>query len=306
MSSIPTSWELASLVCKFLIYIGVASIAGGSYCLWQFSDRSKLSLHRILSYILIGSLIGFQGVVANFLIQVGLINDNGFAGMFDWGMASLLLGAQLGDVTLYRLIGFVIVLLSCLFSLRRVTHLTRAPNQNFYGLIIAIHFFALLVISSSFRLAGHVSVLSIVPQIGIVIHVTAFALWIGSLYPLYKFTESSDLNFLRLIMKRFGDYAIVILALLVASGLIMILELLESPSELISSPYGWAFLSKLSLVVIIVGIAAANKLIFVPIIATQTDTRKLASSIRWEMLIASLILMLTSYFSTIVGPANPM
>jgi len=306
MSSIPTSWELASLVCKFLVYIGVASIAGGSYCLWQFSDHSKATLHRNLSYIFIGSLIGFQGVVANFLIQIGLINDNGLVGMFDWGMGSLLLGVQLGVVTFYRLTGFVIVLLSCLFFFRRITYSTRAPDQNFYRVLIAIHFFALLVISSSFRLAGHVSVLSIVPQIGIVIHVTVFALWIGSLYPLYKMTESRDMKFLQLCMKRFGDYAIGILILLGISGLVMILELLESPSELFTSPYGRAFLSKLSLVVILVSIAAANKLIFVPVIATETDSRKLASSIRWEMLVASVILLVTSYFSTIVGPVGPM
>ena len=111
MFMLPSSWELASLVCKLLLYFGAASIAGGSLCLWQFSDGRRGTVHGNLIYMISGALIGFQAVILNFLLQVGLVNDDGISGMFDWSMAAILLDTQLGDVTFYRLAGFVLALI---------------------------------------------------------------------------------------------------------------------------------------------------------------------------------------------------
>ncbi len=117
---LPTSWELASLVCKLLLYFGAASIAGGSLCLWQFTDGQRSTAQGNLIYMISGAVLGFQAVILNFLIQVGLINNDGISGMFDWSMASLLLETQLGDVTLYRLTGFVLVLGTTLFFFHKI------------------------------------------------------------------------------------------------------------------------------------------------------------------------------------------
>jgi len=76
-----SSWEVASLVCKLLLYFGTASIAGGSLCLWQFSDGRRSTVRSNLAYMISGAVLGFQAVILNFLIQVGLVNDDGIAGM---------------------------------------------------------------------------------------------------------------------------------------------------------------------------------------------------------------------------------
>lgn len=304
MFALPSSWEFASLVCKVFLYFGVASIAGGSLCLWQFSDGSRQTVHRNLLYIMLGSLLGFQAVLANFLIQVGLINANGLAGMVDWSMASLLLSTPLGDMSVARLFGFGIAFVASLRLLRTTKQLTRAPGQAFYRLQMLVYSLALLLLAFSFRVGGHNAVLPLTSQVAISIHVIAFALWIGSLFPLLMSTRSTDLAGLQLMMKRFGDMAIAIVLALLAAGVLMLWELIASLQEFFSSAYGIALLLKFVLVLAILGVAAINRLVLVPRLIGEANADKLRHSIRQEMGLAIVILMTTSYLSTLIGPAS--
>ena len=299
---LPSGWEVASLVCKLFLYLGVASIAGGSLCAWQFSEARRHTLGSNLVYIVFGALLGFHGVIFNFLIQVGLINNSGIAGMFDWDMASLLLGTALGDTTFYRLAGFVLALITSSLLLRRLNQLTRPPALGFFRILTSLNLLALLLLANSFKLSGHISVFSLTAQVAIMLHTLAFAFWIGCLFPLWQLTRSAELASLQHAMKRFGDIAVVILSVLVIAGALMLLQLIRSPNEMITTAYGLSLLSKLILVGIMFCVAAANKLILVPRIIEQGGIVRLRTSIRYEMILASLILVLTSYLSTLIGP----
>ena len=91
ITQVPNSWELASLVCKFLFYIGAAASLGSAVSLCLYNDGRRVTVHRLMRYQLIGGLIGFHAVLINFLVQVGLANNSGLAGAFDWFMAEILL-----------------------------------------------------------------------------------------------------------------------------------------------------------------------------------------------------------------------
>ncbi|HAJ76029.1 MAG TPA: hypothetical protein DCM64_06195 [Gammaproteobacteria bacterium] len=304
MFVVPGSWELASLVCKLLLYFGAASIAGGSLCLGLYSDGHRQSVYTLLVYIMVGAMLGFQAVLANFFIQVGLVNDGGLAAMFDWNMASLLLDTQLGDVTFFRLAGFVAVILSSGFFLRKARQLNQAPGRTFYRSVLILHGAALLAVAFSFTLAGHVSVLSITARVAIILHFSAFACWIGSLFPLLLLTRSADLEFMQWAMRRFGNNAMAIVLVLTVAGVLMLIEVIASPGELVTTAYGLSLLLKLVLVLTIVGIAGLNKLLLVPAISSESSGAKLGKSIRVESVVATLILLLTAYSSTIIGPAG--
>ena len=294
-----SSWELASLVCKLLVYFGAASIAGGSLCLRLYSDGHRQTVHTLLVYINLGAMLGFQAVLANFFIQVGLVNDDGLAAMFDWSMASLLLDTQLGDVTFFRLAGFVAVILSNWLFLRKARQLNQPPDR--ISLLI-LHGVALLAVAFSFTLAGHVSVLSITARVAVILHFSAFACWIGSLFPLLLLTRSVDLEFMHWTMRRFGNNALVIVLILAVAGVLMLIEVIASPSEFVTTAYGLSLLLKLGLVLTILGVAGLNKRLLVPAIISESSGAKLRKSIRVEMAVATLILLLTAYFSTIIGP----
>jgi len=301
MFSVPTSWELTSLVCKLLLYFGAASIAGGSLCLWLYNNGKRQFFEKVISYIMLGAFLGFLGTLVNYFVQVGLINARGLTGMFDWDMASLLLETQLGEVTYMRLTGFILAFISSLIFFRKVV---RLPQQSFYRLLLGVHGIAFLFVAFSFTKAGHVSVLTGIARTAVVFHLYAFSAWIGSLFPLLLLTNSTELNLLKKLMQQFGDNALGIVIILAGMGALMLLELLDNPAELYTTPYGWVFLLKLFLVLVTLSVAVINKLVLVPAIVNNASALRLRRSIRVEMVAITLVLIATSYLSTIVGPAG--
>lgn len=304
MFVVPTSWEIVSLVCKLFFYYGAASIVGGSLCLRLYNDGSRRTVQGNIRYITLGAFIGFQGVLFNFLTQVGMVMGAGISGMFDWGMISIFLDTQLGDTTFFRLAGFVLAFVAGLFYMQRISVMDRPPTQAFYKLLNTINLFAFVLLVFSFRFSGHVSVLSMIAKLAIALHFFAFAAWIGSLYPLYRLCELSDLDFVQRTMKKFGTNAIVIVAVLIVAGVLMLLELFHSWEEVFSTAYGAALLVKLLLVVGIFGIAAINKFRLTPVMISEGNAGALRRSIGIEFVVAIGILIVTSYFSTLVGPAD--
>ena len=301
MFSVPTSWALTSLVCKLLLYFGAASIAGGSLCLWLYNNGKRQFFEKVISYIMLGAFLGFLGTLVNYFVQVGLINARGLTGMFDWDMASLLLETQLGEVTYMRLTGFILAFISSLIFFRKAV---RLPQQSFYRLLLGVQGIAFLFVAFSFTKAGHVSVLTGIARTAVVFHLYAFSAWIGSLFPLLLLTNSTELNLLKKLMQQFGDNALGIVIILAGMGALMLLELLDNPAELYTTPYGWVFLLKLFLVLVTLSVAVINKLVLVPAIVNNASALRLRRSIRVEMVAITLVLIATSYLSTIVGPAG--
>jgi putative copper resistance protein D len=304
MVTLPSAWELASLVCKILGYFGAASIVGGSLCLWLYNDGSRRNLTSILKYIAIGTFFGFQGSLLYFLIQVGMVVDKGFAGMFDLDMSSIFLETQLGDTTVFRLGGFVLSFVVSLFYLHKLSSFNRPPGQFFFRFLTASNFIAFLLIVFSFRFSGHISVLGSVAKVSIALHFLAFAAWIGSLYPLYRLTYSESIDLVQSGMKTFGQHAIVIVLMLILAGVSMLFELFNSFNEITDTPYGQALVLKLILVLFIFAVAALNKIKFSPGLVDRDSIMRLRHSIRIEIMVAILILCVTAYFSTIVGPVS--
>ncbi len=301
-----TPWELAELVCKVLLYAGLAGAAGTGLMLVFHYDGSRRLLRFLLLYGLITAVLGFHGVVGNFLVQVGLINGSGLAGMFDWTMASILLDTEQGDSTLLRLAGFALIIITLLIALARSQALQQAPGLRYRLWTARPLFIAMLLIAISFRMIGHVSVHGVLAQLAITLHVLAMTLWVGALLPLWLLCRWQAGNDLALVMRRFGDQALVIVAVLVVAGVGLLFALLASPLELLTTRYGQALLLKLVLVMALLGLAALNRFRLVPQLLTGSagSVAALQRSIRLEIVAASLILLLTAFLSTLVGPMD--
>ena len=299
---IPSSWEILNLICKLCVYLGLASIAGGSLFLVLYSDGSRRTTNAIFIYCGLGAFLGFQGAGLGFLSQVGQINDQGLTGMFDLSMSRMLLDTKLGDVTLYRLLGFGLAFLVSIFVFFRIQKLKRPPKPIFYRRLFTAYCFALMGLALSFRLVGHVSVLSTVSQLAIAIHVLAFGFWVGILVPLYLLAGLSDTDFVQLKLESFGRHVILVILLLMGAGGVLLWELLDSWTELFNTAYGQSIVVKLFLVILIMAIAAFNKLSLVPKLNSLQGAAKFRRSVVIEGIVALLILLVTAYFSTIIGP----
>ncbi len=302
--SVPDSWELASLLAKLLFYMGAFSIAGGSLCSWRYSNANRAALLSNSSYIFFGTVVGFHGALLGFLLQVGLINDSGIGGMFDWGMISILFDTAQGDVIMLRLLAFILAGASSVVFIKQLQHADISLVNPRSRLLFAVQAVALFGLAYSQTMVGHVSVLSSVARTSIALHFIAFSLWIGCCYPFLQLSRSLDLETLHDSLRRFGNNAVAILLVLFASALLMLLELLGSPWELIDSAYGLALSAKIALVLAIVGVAAMNKLVIVPSLVRSNSAAKLQTSLRYEIALAMVILIVTSYLSTIVGPVG--
>lgn len=302
MSAIPSSWELVSVVCKLLMYLGAASSLGGAFCLFMYGDGRRATVQRVLLLQLFGALLSLQAVVINFLAQVGLINNAGVGGALDWTMAQILMDTPLGDLSLYRLLGFAVLICSAGFFYRRTLVMNQAPGRFFYLNLLRINAIGFMLLLWAFRFGGHVSALTAPVQLALAVHFTVFALWIGSLYPLLLISATDNLTELQLTLNRFSSHAIVIVMVLLIAGGVLAVNLVHSLTELISTAYGRALAYKLLLVLALLGIAALNKFKLVPALLLLRSSAKFRHSVRIEMLVASLLLVLTAYLSTVVGP----
>ena len=271
---VPSGWELLDLACKLLTYLGAASLSGSIFCFWLFKNESRQISHEILTYLAAGVFLGFQGALLRFFVQVGMVVDNGLVGMFDWGMAKIYFDSPVGDTTFFQLIGFVLAFVSGIVARKKIemgtSHSTHYSLQFFnFGSLIA---FLLLILS--FRFSGHISVLSTISKLAIVLHYSAFSAWIGSLYPLCLLSFSKDISFIRNRVKAFGDWAVFMVAVLIIAGGFMLLDLFGSIDEIFSTDYGMVVLVKLTLVIAILGIAAINRVRLTPNIVSQKGVRQ--------------------------------
>ena len=299
---ITPSWELLSVLSKVFIYLGAASALGGAFCLLNYNDGRRATLRQVLSLHLAGALLGLQAVAAAFLAQVGTASGSGLSGAFDGDMAGLLLSTQLGDLSLFRAVGFAIWIGSGLFFYQTMVQQTRAPRRLFYQRLFAVNAFGFIFLLLSFRFGGHVSIRSLSVQFALAVHFTMFALWIGALYPLLTISRTGQVAELKVSLERFSKHAVVIVSLLLLSGLALMLSLIHSAADLFTTAYGIALILKILLVIGLVAIAAVNKYIIVPQLLLQTDTAQFQRSVRLEIVVAILLLLLTAYLSTALGP----
>jgi putative copper export protein len=303
---VPSAWEVAGLLCKLFLYFGAATLAGAALNLAFYSDGSRRTVQGLLVYGLIGAVLGFQAVLLNYLVQVGMISASGLAGMFDWTMAEILMDTPLGETTLWRLVAFTVALVGLVICLQLLARRSQPPSRRLHTALVAIPALALLILAESFQLSGHVSVHGKLAQLAISLHVIAFAAWIGSLYPLLRLSHGLQASELAWFMGRFGDHARLVLALLLLAGLFLLWELLMTPGELWQTPYGLSLSLKLLLVAALLGLAAHNRYQLVPAVAEDKGGAllQLRRSIKGEMGLALLILLLTAYLSTLVGPMD--
>jgi copper transport protein len=122
------------------------------------------------------------------------------------------------------------------------------------------------------------------------LHGVAAAYWIGALAPLAAMVRQRN-NGLPRALKQFSGLAIPLVGLLVLSGLVLSIIQLGSVRALIETQYGILLSIKLSLVILLLGLAALNRFRFTPAVAANYEnTRSLLRSILLECVLAVGIL----------------
>ena len=206
--------------------------------------------------------------------------------MTDPEMLGLLWNTPVGTALLLRLVGLSLLITGLFMG--RV-----GPWLSVLGGLIAIW---------SFAHVGHVYGRdTILLDIALLWHLLAVALWIGVLTPLKRLASSSNTYASAAdVGHRFGIIASVTVPVLIIVGVYMGYQLVGSVSALIGTGYGQALIIKVLLVGGLLGLAAANKLRFIPALRSgdPVAAKHLSNSLSVEWLFILAVLSTTAVLTT--------
>ncbi len=275
----PDAFGLAAIVTKFALYLGVMTAAGTVIATLMFRlDRTRGLAAAFAALGLMATVLAFSLRGANLTGDV--------SGMTDPEMLGLLWSTPVGTALLLRLVGLGL-LIAGLFMGRIGTWV------SVFGGGIAIW---------SFDHVGHVSGRdTTLLYIALTLHLLAFALWIGVLTPLKRLASSSGTYALAAdVGHRFGIIATITVPALIIAGGYMGYVLVGSLDALIGTGYGQALIIKVLLVGLLLVLAAANKLRFIPALrlGDSAAANHLSKSISVEWLVILAVLGTTAVLTT--------
>ena len=225
----------------------------------------------------------FTSLVVFFSIAGNLSGD--LFGIIDISLIKLSFETLSGKSAIFLIFGFLLINISFSFE------------KNISSIIKSFGIFFILI---SFVIVGHSTLLGILTQTLVIIHLFCISFWLGSFFPLRYMCINKNFKNLILVSEKFGFYAIFYIVFLIVAGLIFSYILVGGIRELISTTYGNILLIKLIFVSIILTLGALNKFKLVPLIKVDYEqgTKKLKNSIRIEILISFIILFFTSILTT--------
>lgn len=275
----PDAFGLAAIITKFALYLGVMTAAG------TVMATLMLRLDRTRGLAAAFAVLGLAATILAFSLRGANLTGN-VSGMTDPEMLGLLWTTPVGTALLLRLVGLCL-LVAGLFMGRVGTWL------SVLGGIIAIW---------SFDHVGHVSGRdTTLLDIALTLHLLAVALWIGVLTPLKRLASSSATYASAAeVGHRFGVVATVTVPALIIAGGYMGYQLVGSFAALTGTGYGQALIIKVLLVGVLLGLAAANKLRFIPALRSgdPAAANHLSKSISVEWLVILAVLGTTAVLTT--------
>jgi putative copper export protein len=162
-----------------------------------------------------------------------------------------------------------------------------------------------LVITASVAFNGHASAASAATGLVAMIHATAIAWWIGSLWLLRHVCKTASAEDIAAIVKRFSAHALLIVAALVATGAALIATLVDFSKSPLFQGYEWMLVLKLALVAVVLLIAVYNKFRLTPWLGTHASA---AASLRWsisaELGVIAGVLVVTAVLTTYFAPES--
>jgi putative copper resistance protein D len=286
-----SGWDAAAVCAKAMTYAATLGAAGAIYFLAYsgalLQEPQRTHIRRLIGALLLVS--AFFSCVRVALSSASMSGD--VAGMFDSGYVGMILGAGEGRAIALRIAGL------CLAG---------AAVLSIEGRMLRLAFIGAVIASLSFASVGHVHALpGALPTLLICVHLLCASFWLGALAPLLIVARGPDSQFAAMAV-RFGKIALALVALLLSAGAAVLWVLIKDAALFWSSDYGELMALKLLSVAALLGIAGVNRVYLTPRLLRghANAVRRFRRSIQIEMLVGTLILLLTAAFTTVTGPPH--
>ena len=270
---------LAAIITKFSLYLGVLTATGTVMATRIFQ------LDRTNGLAAAFACLGLIAAIFAFLLRGANLTGDA-SGMIDPEMLGLLWATPVGTALIARVLGLSLLILGLLLGRVGIW-------ISMLGGVIAV---------GSFGQVGHISDrAALLLDLTLLIHLLAIALWIGILTPLRRLASSGKTYVAAATVgHQFGVIASFTVPGLIVAGIYMSYYLIGSLAALIETEYGRALIVKTLLLGLLLVLAAANKLRFVPALRSgdPSAARHLSNSIQVEWVIISALLGTTAVLTT--------
>jgi putative copper resistance protein D len=163
-----------------------------------------------------------------------------------------------------------------------------------------------LAVAVSFTATGHTSIHPLRALLGplLALHLWVVAFWFGALWPLYRATRL-EAGAAAAIVDRFSRLAIWMVPAIALAGIAIALAIVPT-WEAIWTPYGLLLSGKLLGFVLLMGLAAVNKLRLGPALAqgSQSAGRALRCSLILEFTLIAAVLAVTATMTAMFSPTS--
>jgi len=291
-------WESYTFALRLAIYLALSGLISAAISLLisqrktvktRFSSAFQHSLKAYFRFslmLLLGASLGY------FWIRVGAFAEEGFAGLLDSLMISILYDSGLGKALNYHLVA---ALFATLFY---IANHYLSPLWIRLLLLISM----LTSITLSFSFTGHTADFNLLEKSLLSLHILIAFLWLGSLYPLYQLVRLEQPNSVKNVLESFGFYASYAVPLLLIAGLCLVYLITDFSLALLITYWGGFLLAKLAIVAAILALAAWHKYRLVPDYLAPLGSFKMATSLRMEIYLGLGILAFSAVLSTLVSP----
>lgn len=284
-------WDGAAVLVKAALYAATFGAAGGlfflAYSRSLLEPADRLAIARPLC-ILIG--VAIAASAARVLLTAASMAEDA-VGMIDARLLAMVWHGGEGRAAAIRVGGLLLA----------IPALSRQGRGGWLAILGAA------LAASSFAWVGHARAAGQAATPFLLgVHLLAVAFWLGALGPLAIEARRRAPRELGAIAARFGRIALVLVGVLLAAGIAVLWILLGSVSELWTSGYGRLACVKIVLVACLLALAALNKLRLVPRIAAGDPlaVQSFRRSVRAEIAVAGLILVITAALTTLAGPPS--
>jgi copper transport protein len=251
------------------LFVGVGGVFFAAWIGWSGSGERAIipSLH-----------IGLVSAVASLGLQGLDLLNLPLSGLFSFAPWKSAFGTSLSSSLLIAILSMAVARIAW-----------RSPSV---GSALRRTAAAMAGVGLSLAFSGHAATASPewVTRPAIFIHGAAVAFWIGALAPLVALGRKRNGEFLPALL-RFSRLALPVVGALVLTGFALAAVQLEGLGALIWTSYGIVLLVKLTLVAILLGLAALNRWGFVPALqAERSDRDPVMGTVILEFLTVVLIL----------------
>ncbi|QXT39480.1 copper resistance D family protein [Gymnodinialimonas ceratoperidinii] len=281
----PDVWGLAEIIVKLCLYLSVLTASGMMIVRAVFAAELQCtdrSLRRIVEAL---AFAGIAFAVASFALRGAALTGDA-SGITDPQILGILWQTPVGTALALRVGGLAAIMAGLFMG-------ATGKLLSLIGVALALW---------SFTTIGHVSEDALWAQLLLLAHLLGIAFWIGILWPLQRMaSEARTWPAAAALGEWFGKIASVVVPVLVLAGLIHGWRLVGSLVALVGSGYGLTLLAKIALVALLLGLAAANKLRFVPGLhaGDPRAARHLTRTIGVEWGVFAAILLATSILTSV-------